>query len=83
MAELSSTNIYGTLNVTSGIIATDLKIGANSVVTTISTSGALSVSKSANTYTITHSTSDGYLHVPATGTGNNGKYLRLEVQLAH
>lgn len=44
-------------------------------VTSISTSGAITGGTITTSGTISHSTSDGYLHVPATGTTNNGKVL--------
>ena len=44
-------------------------------VTSIATSGAITGGTVTSTGTISHSTADGYLHVPATGTTNNGKVL--------
>jgi len=44
-------------------------------VTSIATSGAITGGTITTTGTIAHSTADGYLHVPATGTTNNGKVL--------
>ena len=44
-------------------------------VTSIATSGAITGGTITSTGTISHSTADGYLHVPATGTTNNGKVL--------
>ena len=44
-------------------------------VTSIATSGAILGGTITNTGTISHSTADGYLHVPATGTTNTGKVL--------
>lgn len=43
-------------------------------VTSVTASGALA-SSGGTTPAITHSTADGFLHVPATGTTNNGKVL--------
>ena len=45
-------------------------------VTSIATSGAITGGTITSTGTITHSTEDGYLHVPATSTTNNGKFLK-------
>ncbi len=44
-------------------------------VTSIATSGAITGGTITTSGTIAHSTADGYLHVPATGTTNNGKVL--------
>lgn len=44
-------------------------------VTSIATSGAITGGTITSTGTISHSTEDGYLHVPATSTTNNGKVL--------
>lgn len=47
----------------------------SSGVTSIATSGAITGGTITSTGTISHSTADGYLHVPATGTTNSGKVL--------
>lgn len=44
-------------------------------VTSIATSGAITGGTITSSGTISHSTADGFLHVPATGTTNNGKVL--------
>lgn len=44
-------------------------------VTSVATSGAITGGTITSTGTISHSTADGYLHVPATSTTNNGKVL--------
>jgi hypothetical protein len=44
-------------------------------VTTINTAGSIVGGPITSTGTITHLATDGYLHVPATGTTNNGKVL--------
>lgn len=44
-------------------------------VTSVATSGAITGGTITTTGTISHSTADGYLHVPATGTTNSGKVL--------
>jgi len=44
-------------------------------VTSISTSGAITGGTITDSGTISHSTADGFLHVPATGTTNAGKVL--------
>lgn len=44
-------------------------------VTSVATSGAITGGTITTSGTISHSTADGYLHVPATGTTNNGKVL--------
>ena len=44
-------------------------------VTSIATTGAITGGTITTTGTISHSTADGFLHVPATGTTNNGKVL--------
>lgn len=53
-------------------IATNANIGT---VTSIATSGAITGGTITGTGTISHSSADGFLHVPATGTTNNGKVL--------
>jgi len=62
---------------TSGITATMVGLGnvANTAqVTAVSGAGAIA-SSGGTTPQISHSTADGYLHAPATGTSNNGKVL--------
>lgn len=44
-------------------------------VTSVATSGAITGGTITTSGTISHSTADGYLHVPATSTTNNGKVL--------
>lgn len=44
-------------------------------VTSVATSGAITGGTITTSGTISHSTADGYLHVPATGTTNSGKVL--------
>ena len=51
------------------------KTSNTGTVTSIATSGAIEGGTITTTGTISHSTVDGYLHVPATSTINNGKVL--------
>lgn len=56
-------------------------IGMNSGATapeykTVSGANGLSITNGANSLQVTHSTTDGYLHVPATSTTNDGKFLK-------
>ena len=69
---VSGTNIK-TINGTTVLGSGDLTItsGVSSV-----TGTAPIISSGGATPAISHSTADGYLHIPATGTTNNGKFLK-------
>lgn len=54
---------------------TNTSPSSGGTVTSVATSGAITGGTITTTGTISHLTSDGYLHVPATGTTNNGKVL--------
>ena len=85
----SSDGLDGTINAATSILAgimtaadktklDGIATGATAntgTVTSIATTGAITGGTITTTGTISHSTADGFLHVPATGTTNNGKVL--------
>ena len=72
----ATTTVRGGIKIGSGLtMIGDSLTATGGSVTNIATSGAITGGPITSTGTISHSTADGYLHVPATGTSNNGKVL--------
>ena len=74
----ATTTLAGVMSAVDKTKLDGIAIGATAnagTVTSVATSGAITGGTITTTGTISHSTADGYLHVPATGTTNNGKVL--------
>lgn len=74
----ATTSVSGLMSNTDKTKLDGIATGATSntgTVTSIATTGAITGGTITTTGTISHSTADGFLHVPATGTTNNGKVL--------
>lgn len=70
--------LAGVMTATDKVKLDSIATGATSntgTVTSIATSGAITGGTITSTGTISHSTADGFLHVPATGTTNSGRVL--------
>lgn len=68
-------NGTGFVKIAGTTISYDNSTYLTSAVTSIATSGAILGGTITGTGTISHSTADGFLHVPATGTTNSGRVL--------